>query len=101
MIDSATDPRFRPQSGVHLPSRRAGIEFAILFPRLLEPGTASVGESQNILPSLRQFLGDVRGDRKPEVLVSAPAVGYYGDRGDEELDGALAAVLAAPQRTAA
>ncbi len=36
--------------------------------------------TRNLLAGLRAL------DRKPEVLVSASAVGYYGDRGDEELD---------------
>ena len=67
--------------------------------------------TRNLIAGLRAL------DRKPEVLVSASAVGYYGDRGDEELDessqagrGFLAevctewereALMAAPQRTAA
>ena len=35
----------------------------------------------------RNLVAGLRGlDRKPEVLVCASAVGYYGDRGDEELD---------------
>ena len=36
--------------------------------------------TRNLVAGLRAL------DRKPEVLVSASAVGYYGDRGDEELD---------------
>jgi uncharacterized protein (TIGR01777 family) len=36
--------------------------------------------TRNLIAGLREL------DRKPEVLVSASAVGYYGDRGDEELD---------------
>jgi hypothetical protein len=36
--------------------------------------------TSNLVAGLRAL------DRKPEVLVSASAVGYYGDRGDEELD---------------
>ncbi len=35
----------------------------------------------------RNLVAGLRGlDKKPEVLVSASAVGYYGDRADEELD---------------
>jgi nucleoside-diphosphate-sugar epimerase len=40
-------------------------------------------------------------DRKPEFIVAASVVGSCGDRGDTVLDGALAAVTAAPERTAA
>ena len=36
--------------------------------------------TRNLVAGLRAL------DRKPEVLVSASAVGYYGDRGDEDLD---------------
>ncbi|MCU0693406.1 MAG: TIGR01777 family oxidoreductase [Polyangiaceae bacterium] len=36
--------------------------------------------TRNLVAGLRAL------DRKPAVLVSASAVGYYGDRGDEELD---------------
>lgn len=36
--------------------------------------------TRNLVAGLRAL------DRKPEVLVSASAVGYYGDRGDEQLD---------------
>jgi len=36
--------------------------------------------TRNLVAGLRAL------DSKPEVLVSASAVGYYGDRGDEELD---------------
>jgi uncharacterized protein len=36
--------------------------------------------TRNLVAGLRAL------DRKPEVLVSASAVGYYGDRGDEVLD---------------
>jgi uncharacterized protein (TIGR01777 family) len=36
--------------------------------------------TRNLVAGLRAL------DRKPDVLVSASAVGYYGDRGDEELD---------------
>jgi len=57
--------------------------------------------TRNLVEGLRAL------DRKPEVLVSASAVGYYGDRGDEELDetsppgrGFLAEVCAAWEREA-
>jgi hypothetical protein len=36
--------------------------------------------TRNLVAGLRAL------DRRPEVLVSASAVGYYGDRGDDELD---------------
>ena len=57
--------------------------------------------TRNLVAGLRTL------DRKPEVLVSASAVGYYGDRGDEELDetspagrGFLAEVCTAWEREA-
>lgn len=39
-----------------------------------------VAGTRNLVAGLAQL------DRRPEVLVSASAVGYYGDRGDEALD---------------
>jgi uncharacterized protein (TIGR01777 family) len=57
--------------------------------------------TSNLIAGLRAL------DRKPGVLVSASAVGYYGDRGDQELDetsqagqGFLAEVCAAWEREA-
>jgi uncharacterized protein (TIGR01777 family) len=57
--------------------------------------------TRNLVAGLRAL------DRKPAVLVSASAVGYYGDRGDEELDetspagsGFLAEVCTAWEREA-
>ena len=57
--------------------------------------------TRNLVAGLRAL------DRKPTVLVSASAVGYYGDRGDDELDetspagrGFLAEVCTAWEREA-
>lgn len=110
---SAKAYAWSPEAGP--PPAAALAEVEVVFHLAGEPlgdGRWTAEKKQRIRDSrvlgTRNLVAGLAGlERRPRVLVSASAVGYYGDRGDEELDedsaagrGFLAEVCAAWEREA-
>ena len=88
---SATDISWSPSSGIQNPSALEGVDAVMnlagepIAQRWTAKRKAAIRESRLTITSL--LAGAIaRLRRPPRVLLSASAVGIYGDRGNEELD---------------
>jgi uncharacterized protein (TIGR01777 family) len=96
-IDPQSEVQWNPDIGVIEPARLEGVAAVVhLAGDNIAQGRWTAAKKQRIRDSrvigtrsLCQSLAQLR--EKPAVLVCASAIGYYGDRGDEELTEASAA----------